>query len=148
TSWSQYEALAIPPPLPQADDATISALEKGAPKPPDLSKIGQPSDAERQQMEQLTRSELADLDQVRAGEKQYVADVRANQAQQERLTGAEIDTLREQPPAPPQQTANPLQRMAPLLLMAAFGGKLTKLDAGSMLAATTGTVKGYLAGDQ
>jgi len=147
-TWAQYEALAIPPPLPQADDATIDALERQAPKPPDLAKIGQPSDTERRALDRLSQTELDDLQDLRAGEKAYVQDVRANQAQQERLTQAEIDALSEQPPAPPQQTSNPLQRMAPLLLMAAFGGKLTQLDAGAMLAATTGTVQGYLAGNQ
>jgi hypothetical protein len=52
------------------------------------------------------------------------------------------------PPAPPAPDPNPLQRLTPLLFLAAFGGKLTKLDANSMLAATNGMVNGFLKGDQ
>src|SRR5882672_2969092 len=47
----------------------------------------------------------------------------------------------------PQSQKNPLGRLFPLLAIAAFGGKSSKLDAGSMLAATTGVVKGFLAGN-
>lgn len=47
----------------------------------------------------------------------------------------------------PKPQSNPLGRLFPLLAIAALGGKSSKLDAGNMLAATTGVVKGYLSGN-
>ena len=50
--------------------------------------------------------------------------------------------------APPQPDTTPLQGLAPLLLISAFGGKAMGLNAGNMLAATNGMVGGYLSGKQ
>lgn len=41
-----------------------------------------------------------------------------------------------------------MQRMSPLLLFAAFGGSKSKAMAGTMLAATSGTIKGFLEGNE
>jgi hypothetical protein len=49
---------------------------------------------------------------------------------------------------PPQQDPHLLGGLFPLLAIAAFGGKATKLDASAMLGASTGMVSGYLNGKQ
>lgn len=51
------------------------------------------------------------------------------------------------PPVPPRQQANILNRLAPLLLLSAFGGRSAKLNAQAMLGATSGTIQGYLKGN-
>ena len=76
----------------------------------------------------------ADLPEASAGYKDIQSKEMAN-------LGAQFNQ-----PAP-QPQSNPLGRLFPLLAIAAFGGKSSKLDAGNMLAATTGVVKGYLAGN-
>src|ERR1700685_4230472 len=50
--------------------------------------------------------------------------------------------------APPKPDTTPLQGLAPLLLLSAFGGKAMGLNAGNMLAAINGMVTGYLNGKQ
>lgn len=50
--------------------------------------------------------------------------------------------------APPKPDSNLLQGVAPLLLISAFGGKAMKLNASSMLGATTGMVTGYFQGKE
>lgn len=54
---------------------------------------------------------------------------------------------RETPPVPPQQHANILNRLAPLLLLSSFGGRSARLNAQAMLGATSGTIQGYLKGN-
>lgn len=47
----------------------------------------------------------------------------------------------------PQQT-NPLNGLVPLVMLSAFGGKVAKMSAGNMLAATNGLISGYMKGNQ
>ena len=102
--------------------------------------------------EQAVQSDIAQAKEdaafARQLEKRELSDIDSNEEQQDRIYAAEIANLQQQPPAPPEQNANPLQRLAPLLMMAALGGKAAKLDANAMLGASIGTVQGFLAGDQ
>jgi hypothetical protein len=161
-TWDQIMRLVTPPPLPPSSDksaalARATDVEDSAPadepdptdtRPSNPVDILGPSPITREQQQQLISDELGGRADVSKFLDQYQQDRAASRAQQDQIFQSEMATVNAQPPAQPQPTANPLQRMAPLLLISAFGGKLSKLDAGAMLAATTGTVKGYLAGDQ
>jgi predicted transcriptional regulator len=175
-TWQQYMQLAIPPPLPSqsadssddsdssdpTDQADQSQQQPAAqsltpeqtaalgppPTPPDLASVGAPTKDQSEQLTGLLSGLQSDLSDERADAKAYQADLQTEQAEDKKLTAAEIANLEQQPPAPPEQVANPLQRMAPLLLIAALGGKASKLDANAMLGATIGTVNGYLSGNQ
>jgi len=119
-------AMPPPPRPPKYPDATVSADEAAAAKA-DIA-------AQSTQFGNLSK---AILDSIQSGERS-----------EQELTAQELAALQAQPPDPPQPDANPLQRMAPLLILAALGGKATKLNANAMLGATTGIVQGYLAGDR
>jgi len=84
-----------------------------------------------------------------AGATAAAADLPQAQAGYDALGQKELANLGEQFQQPaPKPVTNPLGRLFPLLAISAFGGKLTKQDAGLMLASTTGLVKGYLAGNE
>lgn len=143
-TWEQISALATPPPM---DDATINKLESQIPKPQLLRAPPAPMSPDQ---EAATKSDISGKQQGQVSiEKAAIDEQRASSAEESRLAESEISQMQNAtPPAPPTQTGNPLQRMAPLLLLTAFGGKLTKLDANAMLGATMGTVNGYLQGNQ
>lgn len=177
-TWAQIQQLLTPPPLPSQDASKAvtpppasppAAASTDTPAPPSsdtstdqggeddqppasaagsaTGSSGQPPltpDQQAQVVADLMSQRGADS----AAEQQYLQDLSESEEEDKKLTDAEVATLSEQPPSAPQPEANPLQRMAPLLFLSAFGGMATKQDAGLMLAATTGTVQGYLKGDQ
>ena len=117
----------------------------------DMSSALAPMRADRSEIENaITASEksgaatdypkqISDLNAKQdADEKQFMtmADQRSQTASQQ-FSGT-----------PPQRSKNILSNLAPLLLLTAFGGKITKLHASAMLGATTGIVKGYTEGKE
>jgi hypothetical protein len=92
---------------------------------------------------------MSSLDSATQADTAYAtADLPEASAGYKDVQGREVANLSDQfSQPPPQPQRNPLGRLFPLLAIAAFGGKSSKLDAGNMLAATTGVVKGYLAGN-
>lgn len=92
---------------------------------------------------------MSSLDSATQADTAYAtADLPEASAGYKDIQNREVANLSDQFQQPaPQPQKNPLGRLFPLLAIAAFGGKSSKLDAGSMLAATTGVVKGYLAGN-
>lgn len=174
-NWQQIQQLVTPPPLP-SPSASPSGGDQTAPTPsstPSSSAAPAPSKAASDDDDDtaappdqpgasqpgsppLTAAQQAsvvqDLLSSRSSDsalmQQYLQDLSESEQEEKQVDQAEISTLNEQPPsAPQQQTTTPLQRLAPLLLLSAFGGKATKMNAGLMLAATSGTVQGYLQGN-
>lgn len=141
---------ATPPDASQQGSLTPSQVKAlgPPPTPPKLSSIGAPTREQQSMMDAILaaeqRSEAEEEEQLHT----TIADLKTTEQEEEGITQAEIENLEQAPPAPPTQTANPLQRMAPLLMIAALGGKAAKLDANAMLGATMGTVQGYLSGNQ
>ena len=117
----------------------------------DMSAVLAPITADRNETEQAIKAseaagaaanypkQVSDLNAKQAAdEKQFMtmADQRAQAASQQ-FSGT-----------PPQRQKNILSNLAPLLLLTAFGGKITKIHASAMLGATSGIVKGYTEGKE
>lgn len=131
----------------QEDEADTSTDVPPPPTPPAASAGQAPVSAAQAQ------SSVADI--IAQSKKQQEIDQAAIDkigSEEAGISALDYNFLKSQeqwsPPTPPEQDFNPMQRMAPLLFLAAFGGKLTKLNANAMLGATAGTIDGFLKGDQ
>ena len=143
------------PPLPTSDSAAASASASSTEEvdtdqpPPGPEITPPPPPLTGDQTKGAVQDIIAQTKNQQGTDQALIDAIRESEGRQDKLSADYLKSLYQYaPPTPPAPDANPLTRMAPLLFLAAFGGKLTKLDANAMLGATQGTIDGFLKGDQ
>jgi hypothetical protein len=157
--WQQMQQLVTPPPLPDTGstlkedaaqtvaDADADTADSGPPPGPPIK--APPAPLTQEQVTSTAADEMAAGKEQQKVDQAIIDRVKSGTQKEADLSAEYLKSLEQYaPPTPPQPDVNPLQRLTPLLFLAAFGGKLTKADANAMLAATNGTIQGYLKGDQ
>lgn len=122
---------------------------QGAPPPPSDGGFVDPLQADKAALDTEEKQTQAQIDRLYGSAQQQQKAAGDTAKRLESLQADQASSLANaQPPQELQKQANPLSRLAPLLLISAFGGKVAKLNASAMLGATTGTIQGFLAGNQ